>query len=221
MQKDPFVFFGVNETVTQNELYEAYKAARGQWEPKRFEPGETGAEACEKLDEIEEAYRAANEILQSRYYVTTVSDKLEEADRLIKGRRYDEAQSVLDGITEKNAEWHFLQSIIHYSKRRIPEAVDNLKTAVQMEPGNAKYTAALKQMEGKMHINANAGGSGDGYARSGVYNYRDDGSSGRSYSDDENYRRGGRGVTPCDCCTSLICADCCCECMGGDLISCC
>ena len=25
----------------------------------------------------------------------------------------------------------------------------------------------------------------------------------------------------CDCCTSLLCADCCCECMGGDLISCC
>ncbi len=25
----------------------------------------------------------------------------------------------------------------------------------------------------------------------------------------------------CDCCQGLICADCCCECMGGDLISCC
>ncbi|HAQ40180.1 MAG TPA: molecular chaperone DnaJ, partial [Clostridiales bacterium] len=24
-----------------------------------------------------------------------------------------------------------------------------------------------------------------------------------------------------DCCMQLICADCCCECMGGDLISCC
>ena len=163
--------------------------------------------------------------MQSRYYVTTVSDRLEEADNLIKSRRYDEAQSVLDGITEKTAEWHFLQSIIHYSKRRSPEAVEQLRLAVQMEPGNAKYTSALKQMEGKMHINANPDGAGagrsDGYQRSGVYNYRDDGGSGRSYSDDENYRRGGRGMTPCDCCTSLICADCCCECMGGDLISCC
>ncbi|NCU32158.1 MAG: molecular chaperone DnaJ, partial [Candidatus Moranbacteria bacterium] len=27
--------------------------------------------------------------------------------------------------------------------------------------------------------------------------------------------------TPCNVCSSLICADCCCECMGGDLISCC
>lgn len=35
-------------------------------------------------------------------------------------------------------------------------------------------------------------------------------------------QRGGvAGMNGCDCCTSLICADCCCECMGGDLISCC
>jgi len=30
-----------------------------------------------------------------------------------------------------------------------------------------------------------------------------------------------RGGGNCDCCTSLICADCLCECCGGDLISCC
>ena len=30
--------------------------------------------------------------------------------------------------------------------------------------------------------------------------------------------RGGGG---CDTCTTLLCADCCCECMGGDLIPCC
>ena len=29
------------------------------------------------------------------------------------------------------------------------------------------------------------------------------------------------GAYACDMCSSLICADCCCECMGGDLIPCC
>ena len=33
------------------------------------------------------------------------------------------------------------------------------------------------------------------------------------------YRQSGSGG--CDFCTSLICADCCCEMMGGDLIACC
>lgn len=38
------------------------------------------------------------------------------------------------------------------------------------------------------------------------------------------YNMGGGGMggtSPCDCCSSLICADCCCECTGGDLIPCC
>ena len=32
---------------------------------------------------------------------------------------------------------------------------------------------------------------------------------------------GGGGCSACDLCSGLICADCCCECMGGDLIRCC
>lgn len=36
------------------------------------------------------------------------------------------------------------------------------------------------------------------------------------------YHQGTRGsASACDVCSGLICADCCCECMGGDLISCC
>jgi hypothetical protein len=38
-----------------------------------------------------------------------------------------------------------------------------------------------------------------------------------------NYNNGGPPRSPdyCDCCAKLWLADCCCECMGGDLISCC
>lgn len=32
---------------------------------------------------------------------------------------------------------------------------------------------------------------------------------------------GGANNSTCDCCSQLIIADCCCECLGGDLISCC
>jgi len=37
------------------------------------------------------------------------------------------------------------------------------------------------------------------------------------------YRTSGGmgGMSTCDCCNSLLCADCCCECMGGDIIPCC
>jgi curved DNA-binding protein CbpA len=36
-----------------------------------------------------------------------------------------------------------------------------------------------------------------------------------------NQNRGMGGASPCDMCSGLLCADCCCESMGGDLIPCC
>jgi hypothetical protein len=43
------------------------------------------------------------------------------------------------------------------------------------------------------------------------------------YSPPRYQQRGGpmRNNDACDCCGKLIIADCCCECMGGDLIACC
>ena len=47
--------------------------------------------------------------------------------------------------------------------------------------------------------------------RSGVYG---------GYNPNMNMNNAG-GCNACDICNGLICADCCCECMGGDLIPCC
>ena len=64
-----------------------------------------------------------------------------------------------------------------------------------MDPGNPEYQAALNQAMNQ---------------RSGVYG---------GYNPNMNTNVGG--CNTCDVCNSLICADCCCECMGGDLIPCC
>ena len=46
-------------------------------------------------------------------------------------------------------------------------------------------------------------------------------------SQSRQYQTTGAGMggmdanSACNCCGNLICADCCCECMGGDLIPCC
>lgn len=42
---------------------------------------------------------------------------------------------------------------------------------------------------------------------------------GGNYYRPANYSRAS--MSNCDCCTTLCAADCCCECLGGDLISCC
>ena len=75
--------------------------------------------------------------------------------------------------------------------------MNHFQAANRMDPNNMEYIAALNQM---MWQRQNAQPTG-GY---------------RTYS----YSGGNSGCCSCDLCTSLICADCCCECMGGDFISC-
>lgn len=230
---DPFRILGVDDTVNEDQLYDAYRKAREQWESSRFALGEEGMRACEKLDEIEEAYRDARDTLRDKRMDTTASEPiyaqqtdygnvqtpeytviesvdLSRVDALIKEKRYEEAQAELDRIPVRSAEWHFLQSMIFYAKRWYGDVREQLRIAVQMEPENQKYKDALKNFESKMkgHIKDEREQS--------FYNTRDD----RSYRQGNGAPVGG-GFTPCDCCSSLICADCCCECMGGDLISCC
>lgn len=219
MQKDPFMILGTTDSVSQNELYDAYKNARKEWESKRFAPGEEGAYACEKLDEIEDAYRDAQDIIKSREVVEAEvieplnPDELIGIDELIKAKDFEGAQSKLDDIKVRGAEWHFLQSIIFHATARPQEAYEHLRTASVIEPENPKYSEALKRMQEKMGRPQTQG----------FYAYRDNGDyneNRRSYRDD-GFDNRNRGVSPCECCQGLICADCCCECMGGDLISCC
>ena len=82
-----------------------------------------------------------------------------------------------------------------YRRGWLEEAKDHFSRACQMDPGNPEYSAALNQA-------MNQG--------SGMYG---------GYRPGTNMNAGG--CNSCDMCSSLVCADCCCECMGGDLISCC
>ena len=79
----------------------------------------------------------------------------------------------------------------------LDQAYNYYVRANQMSPGNAEYQTALNQLMWQRNTGRPAGGYGD---------YRNVQTS---------------GASGCDMCMGLICADTCCECMGGDLISCC
>ena len=104
-----------------------------------------------------------------------------------------DAEVLLDGVPThaRDAEWYFLKGTVLYKKGWLEDAYANFQTACRMDPGNAEYRAALSRMSS----DRSTGG------------YRTAGSDG--------------GCSACDVCTTLYCADCCCECMGGDLIRCC
>ncbi len=214
MAKNPFSILGVADTCTQEELKDAYMALRDKWTEQRFEPGDKGKEACEKLTEIEDAYKEAQDILMERYTVDNTSTILEEASNFIRDRRFDDAQEKLNQISRRTAYWHYLQGGVFYGKHWHNDAERELQLAVSLEPSNMEYRRVLQELQNKKY-NTQQQNTQNYYAFQ-------DNNNGRSYqggNNPNNYNR--RQPDMCDCCSSLICADCCCECMGGDLIACC
>lgn len=115
---------------------------------------------------------------------------------LIMSGRLADAEQILNGVPmeNRNAEWYFLKGTVLYKRGWLDEAYNHFSKACQMDPGNAEYRAAFNQVMNQR--NGNYGGYNPNYPRAG-------------------------GCSSCDVCSSLICADCCCECMGGDLVPCC
>ncbi len=219
MAKNPFKVLGVSETVTQSELDDAYNAAKAPYEEERFYEGERGDSACRKLTELREAYDEATSIISAKYVITDNSDALiAEAEQLLKDGKIDEAQETVNRVTDRNARWHFIQAGIYFKRDWLNDSLAELRQAIALDPNNSDYNETYQHVLAKMNGQPYGGQNG------GFYQNRQNGQQdGRSYTGNNNpYQNGYRsGPSACDCCSSLICADCCCECMGGDLIRCC
>lgn len=135
------------------------------------------------------------------YHLSCIEPGSQFADirQLLNANRVSDAEELLEGIPQsrRDAEWYFLRGRVFYVRGWLDQAYNYYVRANQMSPGNAEYQTALNQLMWQRNTGRPAGGYGD---------YR-------------NVQAGG--ASGCDMCMGLICADTCCECMGGDLISCC
>ena len=116
-----------------------------------------------------------------------------EIRRLINMGYIDEAERQLNsmGITDRGAEWKFLMGCVCVRRMRFADAEMHFDNACREDPYNTEYRMARDNLKRQTM----------GYGGT--------------------YRTSSSSSDACDCCTSLLCADCCCECMGGDLIRCC
>ena len=81
------------------------------------------------------------------------TDPFSRAEKLISENRLDEAQEILNGITEKSGEWHYVQAQLYIKKNWTNEARKELKRAVKADPDNEKYKDALDEL----HLRAKKG----------------------------------------------------------------
>ncbi len=205
--KDPYSILGVSRDATDEQIKSAYRTLVRKYHPDNYDDTNPLKElANEKMQEINNAYDEIQRIRtgaktenQAHYEYTSSSSGIYKEIRAdISKHNFKEAERKLAGVakSEQNAEWHYLTSVILMHKGRVNDAMRELEIACSQDPANLEYQQA-KQM-----FNNTAGGYGSTY-------YGDNPRRARSSSDDA-----------CDCCMNLICLDCLCECMGGDLIRC-
>lgn len=191
--KDPYQVLGISRNATDDEVKEAYRAMARKYHPDNYGDNPLSDLAQEKMQEINEAY---DTIIRERRSGKTNAGGAQYTDirNLIRTGRTADAETLLDGVPapSRDAEWYFLKGSVLYKKGWLEDAYSHFSTATRMDPSNREYRSAYEQLERQRQTGSYRAPTGQPVGCSG-----------------------------CDMCQTLICLDCCCECMGGDFIRCC
>ena len=202
---NPYKVLGVSEDATQEEIRAAYRELVKKYHPDQYANNPLSDLAQEKLKEINQAYDMLsnnakyNSGPKANGYAHHTSSQGGTAEftrirEMIVHNDIDGAERALNAIKDRSAEWNYLYGVVCLRKGWYDQARGYMETAVRMDPNNVEYRAGVNN----------------------IYNM--------SYGYGRTYQRAGtqgdvNGL--CTICQTLWCADCCCECAGGDLITCC
>ncbi len=215
MNKNPYTVLGISENATDAEIKKAYRELAKKYHPDNYQDSPLADVASEKMKEVNEAYDEIQKLRRDgrRYSSQSGSTyssggynayggtphgythtNYPDVRSYIQSGRLDDAQTILNGVPvdKRDAEWYFLSGMIDYRRGWTDKAYNNFKTACDMDPQNNEFRHAFSMCNRQ-----------------------------RSYASDQYNSNRGCGCSSCDICSGLLCADCCCECMGGDCIRCC
>lgn len=193
----------ISENASIEEIEAAYKKLKEKYSRERFYEGEVGNEAARLLTKVETAY---HEIMESRKVKAEKTERsstdFSEIEELIKKGDIAAAQTKLDDVNDRNAEWHYLQSVVFYKKNWINESKKQLEIALNMEPHNEKYSNDYAKLKQKMEYNERQFKSGNAYY-------------GANDAQPDNRQMGGSDSNNCLsfcatwCCMDMLCSMCC------------
>lgn len=206
---NPYEVLGISPGASQEEIKSAYRKLVKQYHPDQFSDNPLQNLAQEKLAEINEAYNmlsngnnnngsysnnnsySSNTNNNSNYNYGNYSADFAQVRSCIQRRDIRGAENILNRVNSRTPEWYYLTGVVHLQKGWYDSALQNVRTAVNMDPNNFEYRQTLNQMQSRTN------------------NYQ------------TPYRTMNNTNNTLDCCINLWCLDSMCECMGGDLIGCC
>lgn len=205
-----YKMLNLTSSATIEEVEQAYQTLKEKYKAERFLEGEAGNDAARRLTEIETAYNAIKDYKSQQIDEEKSGTLFAEIETALKSGDVTTAQQKLDLFDERNAEWHYLQSVVFYKKNWINESKKQLEIAVDMAPNVQKYKDALTKMtETVNRANEQAKTNSSSYTQT---TSSSDTSSDAMYGEEQQL---GGGSCMEWCCQMLACnllLNCCCNC---------
>ena len=200
---NPYEVLGIKPGASQEEIKSAYRKLVKQYHPDQYRDNPLQELAQQKLAEVNDAYNQLTSGKSSGNYSSNTSSS------------YSNNNSYSNSASE-------LSQARAYLQRRNTAAAEAILNRVSdrnaewyflmgvVHSNKGWYDSALQNITTAANMDPNN------------FEYRQTlqqlNSRARGYGQPYYRTTGGNSA---DCCANLICLDCCCEAMGGDLISCC
>ena len=204
----PYEVLGIKPGASQEEIKSAYRKLVKQYHPDQYRDNPLQELAQQKLAEVNEAYNQLTSGKSSGNYSSNTSSSYSNSSSY-NNNSYGNSASELSQARA-------------YLQRRNTAAAEAILNRVSdrnaewyflmgvVHSNKGWYDSALQNITTAANMDPNN------------FEYRQTlqqlTSRARGYGQPYYRTTGGNSA---DCCTNLICLDCCCEAMGGDLISCC
>ncbi len=202
MMTNPYDVLGISPNATDDEVKAAYRELARKYHPDNYTDNPLSDLAQEKMQEINEAYDTiVRERRQNRGSGSTAGgtagsrtsgpSRYPDIREMLRGGRVLDAEMLLDGIPAASRDAEW-----YFLKGSV------LYRKGWLEDAYSHFTRACNMDPNNAE-------------------YREHLNQMEAQRRGRMYRQNSGGCSGCDVCSSLLCADCCCECMGGDLIRCC
>ena len=168
---DPYSVLGVSQNASDEEIKKAYRRLSRKYHPDANINNPNKEQAEERFKEIQQAYQQimrereeGSSGASGRYgnyggfggfggqqrstYEDEESVRRRAAANYVQSGHYQEAMNVLSSLSQKNGEWYYISSMANMGMGNNVKALEHIREAVRLEPGNTQYRMLLNRMEG-------------------------------------------------------------------------